>query len=137
MNEEQREPKISGVEAFIMIMLCVLFDIAGIIATLLDVVFGAGEFIKFFIGIVASAIIFFWAIMKGVRTTWIAVGGILELVPFLNTLPIYTITMATVIYLDHYPKQAGIVHIVSPRVVNPKKIPQISKQSPTKTITAS
>lgn len=121
-EENQQEPKISGMEAFIMIMLCVLFDIAGIIATLFDAVFGAGEFIKFFMGVVASAIIFFWAMMKGVRALWIAVGGMLELVPFINTLPLYTITMAITIYLDHHPEKAEMTQAVSPRVVNPKKL---------------
>lgn len=121
-EEQQPEPKISGMEAFIMLMLCVLFDMVGIFATFLTVVFGIGEFIKFFIGIVASAIIFFWAMMKGVRALWIATGGILELIPFINTLPLYTITMAITIYLDHHPERAEVVQAVSPRVVNPKKL---------------
>lgn len=119
--DTQHEPKITGMEAFIMLMFCVLLDIAGIIATLLDVAFGTGEFIKFFIGIIASAIIFFWAIMKGVRSLWVATGGILELVPFINTLPLYTITMAITIYLDRYPEKAEVVQAASPRVVNPKR----------------
>lgn len=121
-GEQQSEPKISGMEAFIMIMLCVLFDMVGILATFLDVVFGAGEFIKFFMSLVASAIIFFWAMMKGMRALWIATGDILELVPFINTLPLYTITMATTIYLDRHPEKAEVVQAVSPRVVNPKKL---------------
>lgn len=121
MNEEQTEPKISGIEACIMLMLCVLFDIAGFFATFLDVAFGAGEFIKFFIDTVASAIIFFWAMMKGVSLFWVGAGGILELVPFINTLPLYTGTMIRTIYLDRHPKQAEVVQTASPRVVTQKK----------------
>ena len=105
-----------------MIIICVGIDILGVLGTVLDALFGAGEFIKFFINFVASWSLYFWATLKGVPSSWIIAGDVLELVPFVNALPFYTVAMATTIYLDRHPKEAEAVQKVSLRIVNPKRI---------------
>ena len=46
--EQNLEPRINGVEAVFMILVCLFFDAMDGIATLFDIFVGAGEFIKLF-----------------------------------------------------------------------------------------
>ena len=123
MNEENKpEPKIGGIEALVMVGLAALFDIADLLATLLDAFFGMGELIKFFINIVASVTLWLWVIMKDVGPTRILAGSILELVPIINVLPMRTVAMAATIWLDWHPKQAEIAEDFMPKIKNPKRM---------------
>ena len=98
MPEEHPEHKIDGLEALFMVGLCAMFDLIDFGASFLDVALGAGEFVKIFNNVIASSVIFFWAMMKGVRPTWTLVGGFVEFIPLVNALPIRTGTMiATII----------------------------------------
>lgn len=104
--EQNPEPRINGVEAVFMILVCLFFDAMDGIATLFDIFVGAGEFIKLFINAIASPILYFWITMKGVSPMWTFAGAGLELIPFANTLPIRTVTMGITIYMDRHPKLA-------------------------------
>lgn len=122
MNEENKpEPKINGVEALIMISVAALFDIADFLATFLDMLFGAGELVKFFINIAASATLWLWAIMRGVSSTRMLAGSLLEFIPIVNTLPMRTVATASTIWLDWHPKEAEIAENFLPKLKNPKR----------------
>lgn len=113
MDEIETGPKIDGIEAIFMICLCLVFDAIDFGATLLDAIAGVGEFIKFFNNIIASSVLFFWVMMKGVRSTWTLAGGAMEFIPIVNALPIRTITMVCTIWLDRHPNEAAAVESVA------------------------
>lgn len=126
MNEEQSARNIDGLEATFMILVCLFFDGIDMLATFLDVFFGAGEFIKFFNNVIASSILYFWITMDEVSPTWTLVGAGLELIPLGNAFPIRTTTMAVTIYLDWHPKMIegatpAIRVIAAAKKVNLKK----------------
>jgi hypothetical protein len=122
MNEENKpEPKISGTEALFMVGLAGLFDIADFFATFLDILFGAGELIKFFINVTASVMLWLWTIMKGVGPERTLAGALLEFVPLANTLPIRTVMMCATIWLDWHPKEAEIAEDFMPKIKNMKR----------------
>ncbi len=122
MNGElEPEPKISPVEAFLMIGLAAVFDILDFFATFLDVFFGAGELVKFFINVVASAVLWLWAMIKGVGPERTLAGALLEFVPAVNALPIRTAMMVATVWLDRHPEQAEIAESVVPNIRNPKR----------------
>jgi hypothetical protein len=107
---EDVRPKISGLEAFFLVAFCLFFDGLDALATFLDGFLGVGEFIKLLINITVSPILWFWLIMKGVRSTWLLAGIALEMVPLIgNTLPIRTVTMVVTIYLDWHPQTAATI----------------------------
>ncbi len=120
MEEELPQPKISGIEALLMVMLCILFDLADFFATFLDALFGAGELVKFFINVVASATLWLWATMKGVGAERTLAGALAEMIPLVNTLPLRTGAMIATIWLDWHPKQAEVAIQVS-NIKNPKR----------------
>ncbi len=120
--EQDNEQKIDGHEAVFMILVCLFFDGMDVIATLFNALVGAGEFIKFFINVVASSILYPWVILRGVSPVWTIAGGALELIPVANILPMRTVTMGITIYLDRHPEQTKKVEVVG-RIVRPKKIP--------------
>ncbi len=123
MDEENKpEPKISGMEAFLMIGLCLVFDTVDFLATFLDGFFGIGELIKFFNNVIASTTLFLWAMMKEVSPIRTLAGGALKLIPFVNALPIRTGTMIATVWLDWHPKQAELVAQVTPNIKNPKRM---------------
>ncbi len=130
MNEEnaQHEPKISGVEAIIALLVCGAFDVFDVLATFLDAFFGAGEVIKEFSNFIISAMLVFYAMMKGTGALATTAGAIVEAVPLLNALPIRTATMAIVIWLDWHPKEAEAAEAVT-RIVKPRLKPG-AKQIP-------
>lgn len=108
----EQGPRISGVEMFIMINICLIFDAIDAVATFFDLLLGAGELMKFINNTVASAIIVPWAIIKGVRSSWLFAGTIIEYIPIINALPTRTALMIITIYLDRHPKSARIAGIV-------------------------
>ncbi len=118
--EQNPEPKINGVEAVFMILLCLFFDALDALATLFDAFVGAGEFIKLFINAIASPILYFWITIKGVSPMWTFAGAGLELIPIANTLPIRTLTMAITIYIDRHPQQTEKIQTVA-RIVRAVK----------------
>ncbi len=119
-EDEEYEPKISGIEAMLMILVALLFDALDIAATFLDFVVGMGEFIKPAINVVASTILFVWVKLKGVSALRTIAGAGLELVPFVNALPIRTVTMIATIWLDRHPKEAEIAEVILPTPKNPR-----------------
>ena len=102
----EQQYKISGLEAFFMICLCLFFDAIDVVATFLDFLFGAGEIIKLINNSVAASIITIWSIIKGVNLFWPSASTISEFIPIVNALPIRTVLMVLNVYFDWHPKTA-------------------------------
>ena len=122
--DEPLTPKIHGVEAAFMVFVCLFFDGVDAVATLLDIYFGAGEFIKIINNAVASVILYFWVTMKDMRPMWMLIGGAVEFIPFANTLPLRTVAMAITIYIDRHPEQTEKV-AAGARVIREMKKPKL------------
>ncbi|MEK9183878.1 MAG: hypothetical protein AAB890_02290 [Patescibacteria group bacterium] len=111
---EEKQSKISGLEATILVLTCAFFDFLDLLATFVNIYFGVGEAIKLMINFIISPILWFWITMRGVRSDWVLYGGLLEMIPiFGNTLPIRTVTMIVVIYMDWHPKTDVAVKIAT------------------------
>ena len=130
------EPKITGIEATLMIGMCLVFDVIDIGATFLDAAFGAGEFIKIFNNIIASSILFFWVTIKGVSPIRTLVGAGIELIPFINILPVRTITMIATVWADQHLRATNVAATIAPIIHPGIKTTQVKKITAPKTTTA-
>lgn len=100
------DKKISLPEIIIMVILsggADLFEVFVSFIGLMPVIGQTFIFADFFIGIAVLAIVQFWLIMKGGikfrKQAASLVGNIIELIPFLDILPIRTVTLLISIYL--------------------------------------
>ncbi len=117
--DEEKQYKISGMEATILVLVCLFFDFLDLLATFADIIAGIGEALKLMINFIISPILWFWTTMKGVKSEWVLYGGLLETIPiFGNTLPVRTVTMLILIYMDWHPKTAAIVKTTT-KVIKP------------------
>ena len=57
---------------------------------------------------VIMAIINFWLWMKGAKGTWALAGNLIEFIPYLDFLPIRTVTLLITIYLTNHQKVASV-----------------------------
>ena len=85
---------ISMPEAVIVLMVSGGADIADVFLT------GWGEFIKWFYGIPLWLFIQIWLKMRNVKGVYVAAGGVAELIPFMNDLPMRTPLLAYTIYTN-------------------------------------
>ena len=92
------EKKISTVAIVLMLMLAVSADAMEII---LD--FFAGN--DFGMMAIVDAILIFWLTMKGAKAGWVIGGAIMELIPWVDALPIRTIVLLVAIYLTNHPNK--------------------------------
>jgi len=97
--------KISLVEGFLMIVLCLTADIVEALTTFIG--FGIGEVIDIFVNLAIWPVIQLWLTIKGVKSNWFLAGSLIEFLPFLNAFPTRTITMIITIILDRRPEKAG------------------------------
>ena len=130
------ESKITGIEATLMIGMCLVFDVIDIGATFLDAAFGAGEFIKIFNNIIASLILFFWVTIKGMSSARTLIGAGIELIPFINVLPVRTITMIATVWADQHPRATNVAAAVAPIIRPGIKMARAKKITAPKTTTA-
>lgn len=122
MNEEHKpEPKINGIEGFLMIGLAAVFDCVDLIAFFLNGFFGVGIIISIFNNVIASVMLSLWAMMKGVGPERTIAAALIEFIPIINALPVRTILMIVTVWLDWHPKQAAIAAKAIPNLKNPKR----------------
>lgn len=101
--------KISLVEKLFMLILVASADTADALATLGAALMPIGPVfpvISWFYGFIISAILIFWLIMKGVSTKWFLGGSGIELIPFLNGLPVRTAALIATFIEDSLPPEA-------------------------------
>lgn len=121
--------KFSFAEALLLLLLNIFADglemiiiLMGVIPIITPIVVG----LAWLINTLVLGIVLFVFIMKGERGLWFLSGSLLEYVPFVNILPLRTVTCAIAIYLANHPKlksvaSAGSGGASSPRVKTPKK----------------
>lgn len=104
-EEAVAEPrgKVSLVEGIIMVMITLTADIIEIILT-----FFALNPLSVVIDVPTTAIIQFWLWMKGAKGTWALAGNLIEFIPYLDFLPIRSVTLLITIYLTNHPKTAAV-----------------------------
>lgn len=106
--DEQK--KISLPEIIVLVMLSGAVDLFEVFSNLMFIVPVIGQvlvLVNLFIGFVILAVIQFWLIMKGGigfgKQATVLVGNLIELIPFLNILPIRTLTLIIAIYMINNP----------------------------------
>ena len=97
MNKSQ--PKISYIEAFLILCLVLLADIVELVL----VFFGLPDF--WLPDIIAFPITQIYFRMKGVKGELAMVGNLLELIPYVSALPMRTAAVLAVIIMDRAPAQ--------------------------------
>lgn len=93
--------KISLVEGIIMVMITLSADLIELILTL----FGLNP-LSIVIDVPVTFIIQFWLMMRGSKWTWALAGNLIEFIPYLDFLPIRTVTLLVTIYLSNHQKVA-------------------------------
>lgn len=87
--------KINIVEAVFVAALVVLAEALEVVVTFF---LGAGELVKWVTNIAVWLPVQLWLRIKGMRGEYYAVATVVEFIPFLNTLPIKSITLIVTIY---------------------------------------
>lgn len=100
--------KISLVEGIIMVMITLTADIIEIILT-----FFALNPLSIVIDVPVTFIIQFWLWMKGSKWAWALAGNLIEFIPYVDFLPIRTVTLLITIYLSNHQKVAKLAAIKS------------------------
>jgi len=112
MNEEG--PKISLVEAILMLMIVVPFDVLEAITALISPIPVIGQIalvVMHFGDWIVLFIIQFWLIMKGLKGLWALSGNLLEFIPFVDILPLRTLGLIATIILANRPEVAKVAKI--------------------------
>jgi len=101
------DKKISYAEAVLMVLICIFADALEGFFSLIGLVpflFPISLFFNWAINFTTLAIISFWLIIKGERPTWFFAGGLTEFIPFINILPLKTVTcIITIIIINRGP----------------------------------
>ncbi|MEK7611944.1 MAG: hypothetical protein AAB407_01215 [Patescibacteria group bacterium] len=103
----EHEPKISFLEAFFLIAYIAITDIIGILLVLV----GLDDF--FIIDALTFPVTQLYFRMKGVRGTWSLWMNIAELIPYIGALPLRTIGVIAVVYLDHHPEKMKVLEKIT------------------------
>ncbi len=102
------EPKISGVEATLLIIVAIVADLVGLI-----------PIVNIIGTLISLAITQAYFRIKGVKATANLVAQAIDLIPVLSILPATTVGVAIVLWLDRHPK--GLVNKVTDLAITPKK----------------
>lgn len=123
----EHEPKLSPIEGYALIAVAAFFDLIDIFLTVLDLAFGVGEILKPFNNVIASSILAFAVYWKGLKVLRTVAGGVLEFIPFVNTLPTRAVLMGITVHLDQHPNEAAVgeaaTNIVRPKRPSTPKLP--------------
>lgn len=116
MDEEQK--KISLPEIIIMVMIVAgadLFDVFVDLAAAVPVIGQILLFANWFVDIFVFAVVQFWLIIKGgigfKKQATVLAGNLIEMIPFLDILPIRTTALLVAIYMINHP---GIAEKLTP-----------------------
>jgi len=103
--------KISLPEALIMVEFCIFADLAEIFFDFFSTIpFLApiSVFVGWIIVLFTFGLVWFWLIIKGELGVWFIAGSLMEMIPYINALPLLTISILAVIYLVNHPKLAHV-----------------------------
>ena len=123
MNEET-EKNFSLVEIILMMMIVIPVDILEPIVDLISPMPVLGQIalaMMWFIDLIVLFIIQFWLIMKGEKGLWALSANLLELIPYVNALPLRTLGVILTIYLANHPALSKVAQIAEGKL-NPEKI---------------
>lgn len=114
---DKSPPKISNIEAFLIMCLVLLADIVELVLAL----FLLPDF--WIPDIITFPITQIYFRMKGVRGDYALIGNLLELIPYVSALPMRTALVGAVIIIDRSPKLKEKMEkaraVAGPKVVKP------------------
>ena len=114
-EREEEKGKVSLVEGIIMFMIVATADIIEIILTF----FGLNP-LSIIIDVPVAFTIQFWLWMKGSKWTWALAGNLIEFIPYVDFLPIRTVTLLLTIYLSNHSKAAKLASTGRGRIALPR-----------------
>lgn len=114
-EREEEKGKVSLVEGIIMFMIVATADIIEIILTF----FGLNP-LSIIIDVPVAFTIQFWLWMKGSKWTWALAGNLIEFIPYVDFLPIRTVTLLLTIYLSNHSKAAKLASAGRGRIALPR-----------------
>jgi hypothetical protein len=114
-EREEEKGKVSLVEGIIMVMIVATADIIEIILTF----FGLNP-LSIIIDVPVAFTIQFWLWMKGSKWTWALAGNLIEFIPYVDFLPIRTVTLLLTIYLSNHSKAAKLASAGRGRTALPR-----------------
>ena len=114
-EREEEKGKVSLVEGIIMFMIVATADIIEIILTF----FGLNP-LSIIIDVPVAFTIQFWLWMKGSKWTWALAGNLIEFIPYVDFLPIRTVTLLLTIYLSNHSKAAKLASTGRGRMALPR-----------------
>lgn len=94
------QPKISIVEAFLLTSYIALTDVIGLILVL----FGLDDF--FIIDVLTFPVTQFYFRIKGIKGNYDLIANLAEIIPYVGALPIRTVGVLLVIWIDRHPRGA-------------------------------
>jgi hypothetical protein len=112
--DEQK--KFSLPESIILILTCLFADTAELLSYAFSLVPPLSPLSIAFTWLINTFVfgfVYLWLIMKGARGAWFLAGGLLEFIPFVNLLPVKTVTVIIAIILSNNPVLKKTVEIAS------------------------
>ncbi|MCL4406351.1 MAG: hypothetical protein M1586_02585 [Patescibacteria group bacterium] len=111
---DKASPKISLPEGIILFLVAIgadLFELLNGLFGLVPVVGLIFLFLNSFVALIAGIVINGYLLVKGIKGVWSLAGGVFELFPILNILPIKTITLLVTFFLISRPEAQTIVKV--------------------------
>lgn len=90
---DEQQPKISTPEAILILMLTLIADLISVI-----------PIVNWLVSIIMFPATQFYLRLKGIKSLYMTIGNVIELIPVLSALPAYTTAMAITIYVDRHPQ---------------------------------
>jgi len=91
---------------------------------------GVGTVIALVLDLVAMAIPTIWLFFKGRRAEWMAIAGLIDMIPFVNFVPIKTVTFLVIYFKDKMPteKMGKLGEAVEKSYSTVQKVGSVKKQ---------
>ncbi|MDD4761503.1 MAG: hypothetical protein PHZ25_00555 [Candidatus Pacebacteria bacterium] len=115
--DEQKKFSLS--ETIILILVCLFADTVELLSYAFSLIPPLAPFSVFFVWIINTFVFGFaylWLIIKGARGAWFLAGSLVEYIPFLNLLPIKTVTIIVAIVLSNNPVLKKTTEIASKKL---------------------
>ncbi|MFA5173161.1 MAG: hypothetical protein WC435_02065 [Candidatus Paceibacterota bacterium] len=112
--DEQK--KFSLPESIILILICLFADTAELLSYAFSLVPPVAPLSVVFTWLINTFIfgfVYLWLIIKGARGAWFLAGGLIEFIPFINLLPVKTVTVIIAISLSNNPVLKKATEIAS------------------------
>lgn len=121
----EAEKKFSLPESIIMVLICLFADTAELFFYFLSIIpffSPVSIVISWFINTFVFGIVYLWLIIKGGKKAWFLAGGLVEFIPFLNLLPLKTLTVIIAIVLSNNPALNKTANLASGKMSEKSKI---------------